>query len=829
MLPNSRLNSVLSISLAGTVLTIIPMPSHQFDLATIGAGLPAAELLSRIPQRGPLVVEAPPGTGKTTLVPPALSNILARTADEATGEPPATPPKVLVTAPRRVAVRAAARRLAHLDGTRVGDRVGYSIRGEHHPGTLVEFVTPGVLLNRLLADPALEGVGAVLIDEVHERQLDSDLVLAMCQEVALLREGDPAGELYLCAMSATVDTQKLADYMGAQVVSTPAVTHPLEVTYHPHPERAQGSPAFYRHVANLALQAHSHHLDSGHPDHRTLVFVPGRKEIDWVSSHLPDSAPLHGGLDSREQDAALTGRSPIVVATSIAESSLTVPGVHAVVDAGLSRTPRRDQARGMTGLVTTSTSKASADQRAGRAGRLGPGQVYRAYSAADYSHFAPDITPEILSSDLVAAALTLAAWGSPDISLLDAPPAATLTDANQELQALDALDGNGAITETGQKLARIPADPRLGAALLAHGSGAAEVVAALSTGLQGDLAEAKPQASEVRRFARMVDDRGPATPGEVVASAYPDRVAKLVDSGSRSAGNARGSGEDAEYLLASGTRATLAPELRRPLGDSEWLAVAEVQLGRTPLIRAAARLDEPDLVQVREDVTARIADGKLRARRTRHLGAIELSSTPVSINQLGEEERTQAIAALAAEGLGWLRMTEGASRIKERVDYLREQLGEPWPDLEAGDYTPEAERVVAGERIADIDAYQAIMRQLPWPEAGRMDELAPEQLEVPSGSAPKIHYETGRPIVRVKLQECFGLAESPTIAGQKVLFHLLSPAGRELAVTDDLKSFWDGPYQGVRKDMRGRYPKHPWPEDPWSATATKKTKRALGN
>lgn len=806
-----------------------------FDLAIIGDGLPAAELLPRIPQRGPLVVEAPPGTGKTTLLPPALSNILSSTADEvaapskASTTTSATPPKVLVTAPRRVAVRAAARRLAHLDGSRVGDRVGYSIRGEHHPGSLVEFVTPGVLLNRLLADPALEGVGAVLIDEVHERQLDSDLVLAMCQEVALLREGDPAGELYLCAMSATVDTQKLADYMGAQVVSTPAVTHPLEVTYHPHPERAQGSPAFYRHVADLALQAHSHHRDSGHPDHRTLVFVPGRKEIDWVTSHLPDSAPLHGGLNSREQDAALTGRSPIVVATSIAESSLTVPGVHAVVDAGLSRTPRRDQARGMTGLVTTSTSKASADQRAGRAGRLGPGQVYRAYSAADYSHFAPDITPEILSSDLVAAALTLAAWGSPDISLLDAPPAATLTEANRELHALGALDGNGTITETGQKLARIPADPRLGAALLAHGSGAAEVVAALSTGLQGDLAEAKPHASEVCRFARMVDDRGPATPGEVVASAYPERVAKLVHSGSRSAGNARGSGEDAEYLLASGTRATLAPELRRPLGGSEWLAVAEVQLGRTPLIRAAARLDEPDLAQVREDVTARIADGKLRARRTRHLGAIELSSTPVSVSQLGEEERRQAIAALAAEGLGWLRMTEGASRIKERVGYLREQLGDPWPDLAAGDYTPEAERVVEGERIADIDAYQAIMRQLPWPEAGRMDELAPERLEVPSGSAPKIHYETGRPIVRVKLQECFGLADSPTIAGQKVLFHLLSPAGRELAVTDDLKSFWNGPYQGVRKDMRGRYPKHPWPEDPWSATATKKTKRALGN
>lgn len=800
-----------------------------FDLAIIGDSLPAAELLPRIPERGPLVVEAPPGTGKTTLVPPALSNILQSQAGTAPEADETAAPKVLVTAPRRVAVRAAARRLAHLDGSRVGDRVGYSIRGEHHPGSLVEFVTPGVLLNRLLADPALEGVGAVLIDEVHERQLDSDLVLAMCQEVALLREGDPAGELYLCAMSATVDTQKLADYMGAKVVSTPAVTHPLEVTYHPDPERAQGSPAFYRHVAELAQQAHAHHRDSGHPDHRTLVFVPGRKEIDWVSSHLPDSAPLHGGLDSREQDAALTGNSPIVVATSIAESSLTVPGVHAVVDAGLSRTPRRDQARGMTGLVTTSTSKASADQRAGRAGRLGPGQVYRAYSAADYSHFTPDITPEVLSSDLVDAALTLAAWGSPDISLLDAPPAATLTDANQELQALGALNGNGAITETGQKLARIPADPRLGAALLAHGSGAAKVVAALSTGLQGDLAEARPQSSEVRRFARMVDNHGPATPGEVVASAFPDRVAKLVESSGRNAGSGGNGGGDAEYLLASGTRATLAPDLRRSLGGSEWLAVAEVQLGRTPLIRAAARLDEPDLAQVREDITAHIADGKLRARRTRHLGAIELSSTPVSVNELGDKEKSQAVAALAAEGLGWLRMTEGASRTKERVDYLREQLGEPWPDLKKGDYTPEAERVVAGEKIADIDAYQAIMRQLPWPEAGRMDELAPERLEVPSGSAPKVQYKTGRPIVRVKLQECFGLAESPTIAGQKVLFHLLSPAGRELAVTDDLKSFWDGPYQGVRKDMRGRYPKHPWPEDPWSATATKKTKRALGS
>ena len=388
--------------------------SH-FDLAAIGAGLPVAGMVDSLPARGPVVVEAPPGTGKTTLVPPAISNLVRGTT--------------LVVTPRRVAVRAAARRLSLLDASSLGTRIGYSIRGEHKDGSLVEFLTPGVLLNRLLKDPELTGVGAVVIDEVHERQLDTDLVLAMLVEVAYLRD-----DLYLAAMSATLDAQALADHMGAQVVSTEAVIHPLEVSYHPHPGRAEGTREFYEHVAGLAGGVPSA------PSERTLVFVPGVREVELVCSHLPDAAPLHGRLSSREQDAALDGDAPVVVATSIAESSITVPGVRRVVDAGLSRVPRRDASRAMTGLVTVSAATTSADQRAGRAGRLGPGTVLRAYSQSDYQHFAADIAPEITTADLTTAALTMAAWGSPDLPLLTPPPAAALDAAHATLRALGALD-----------------------------------------------------------------------------------------------------------------------------------------------------------------------------------------------------------------------------------------------------------------------------------------------------------------------------------------------------------------------------------------------------
>lgn len=766
----------------------------MFDLTTIGKGLPVADVIGDLPARGPLVVEAPPGTGKTTLLPPAISNL---TADNGV---------TLVTAPRRVAVRAAARRLALLDGSPLGRRVGYSIRGEHKDGALVEFVTPGVLLNRLLKDPELTGVGAVVIDEVHERQLDTDLVLAMAMEVAFLRD-----DLYLTAMSATLDAEALASHMGAQILSTESVTHPLDVSYHPHPGRAEGSREFYRHIADLAAGASTTSGTSATTaappahDGRTLVFVPGAREVDAVCAQLPSAAPLHGRLSSKEQDEALNGKAQVVVATSIAESSITVPGVNRVVDAGLSRVPRRDAARAMTGLVTVSAAKTSADQRAGRAGRLGPGEVLRAYSQSDYQHFSADIAPEITTADLTSAALAIAAWGSPDLPLLTPPPDAALADAEQTLRSLRALDADGAITKLGTRLAAMPLDPRLGAALLEYGSGAAPTVAALAEGAGGDLARAHAPQRQVERFARMVPASAAVPPGDVIAAAYPEWVGKHLG--------------DREYLLASGTRATLDTTIP----PSEWIAAAEIQLtGKGAVIRAAAATSFP-ADRVQESTTASLIDGRLRSRRLTSVGAIELTSTPIALSPAEAQE----VLADFRFDLDAMPLDEKALRLKDRLDFLSGRHGEPWPDIRAGDFSLEVGELANGASISKLDMYSAFMRQLPWPEAADMDTLAPERLSVPSGSHPRIDYSTGRPVVRVKLQECFGLAASPEVSGVRVLFHLLSPAGRELAVTDDLASFWDGPYNDVRKEMRGRYPKHPWPEDPWSAQATAKTKNQM--
>ena len=766
----------------------------MFDLSTIGAGLPVADVIGDIPARGPLVVEAPPGTGKTTLLPPAISNL---TADSGV---------TLVTAPRRVAVRAAARRLALLDGSPLGHRVGYSIRGEHKDGALVEFVTPGVLLNRLLKDPELTGVGAVVIDEVHERQLDTDLVLAMAMEVAFLRD-----DLYLAAMSATLDAEALAKHMGAQILSTESVTHPLDVSYHPHPGRAEGSREFYRHIADLAAGATGTSRTAGATtassahDGRTLVFVPGAREVDAVCAQLTSAAPLHGRLSSKEQDEALNGNAQVVVATSIAESSITVPGVNRVVDAGLSRVPRRDAARAMTGLVTVSAAKTSADQRAGRAGRLGPGEVLRAYSQSDYQHFSGDIVPEITTADLTSAALTIVAWGSPDLPLLTPPPATALADAEQTLRSLRALDADNTITELGTRLAAMPLDPRLGAALLEHGSGAAPTVAALAEGASGDLARAHAPQRQVERFARMVPASTAVPPGDVIAAAYPEWVGKHLG--------------DREYLLASGTRGTLDTTIP----PSEWIAAAEIQLtGKGAVIRAAAATEFP-ADRVKESTTASLIDGRLRSRRLTSVGAIELTSTPIKLSPAKAQE---ALAGIRIDFDDFV-LDEPAQRLADRLIFLRERHGDPWPDVREGDYSPEVAELARGARISTLDMRAALMRQLPWPEAADMDALAPEHLSVPSGSHPQIDYSTGRPIVRVKLQECFGLSASPEVSGVRVLFHLLSPAGRELAVTDDLASFWDGPYNDVRKEMRGRYPKHPWPEDPWSAQATAKTKNRM--
>lgn len=682
-----------------------------------------SRVIDQLPDKGPLVVEAPPGTGKTTLVPPAIANKVGKT---------------LVTAPRRVAVRSAAHRLAQLSDS---EMVGYSIRGEHKDGSLVQFVTPGVLLNRLLKDPGLEGVNAVVIDEVHERQLDTDLVLAMCMEVALLRD-----DLYLAAMSATLDARKFADHMGAQILSTEAVTHPLDIQYAPHAERIQGTKEFYRHVA-----AHTQ------SEHRTLVFVPGVREVDLVCGFLDDAKPLHGRQTSKEQDEALRGTNRVVVATSVAESSITVPGVRKVVDAGLSRVPKRD-ARGMTGLVTVSEAKTSADQRAGRAGREGPGEVVRIFSRDEYAKMQPDITPEILTADLTGALLTMKAWGSPDLPLIDEPK--DLTEAASNLEQLGATH-NGKITAFGKKLASLPLDPRLGAALLEWGAQAAPTVARLA-------GEADP-----KRLRRLVEDKGPVDPGEVIASAFPQWIAKKV-------------GED--YQLASGTRAKFN-------SNAEWIAAAEVQRTHNgAVIREAEPIAFPEHRVVEEKV-AYLEDGKVRGRKVARIGAIELSSTPV---KLTPDEAAEALTGLDFASFP---LTKEEQHLKERLDFLHETLG--WPDVSQGDYSVEVRGVAEGASIGSCDMRQAMLRQLDWRQMAELDAAAPKEYQ----------YGSGRPVKRVKLQHMFG-QKGQTVSGVKVLYHLLSPAGRPLAVTDDLDSFWEGPYQQVRKEMRGRYPKHAWPEDP---------------
>lgn len=713
----------------------------MFNLAEIGAGLPVAASLDALIDAPKAVIQAPPGTGKTTLVPPAVCNIFGG--------------RVIVVAPRRVVVRAAAARLEALSGL----PIGYAIRGSSKPSELVEFVTPGVLLRRLIKDPFLEGVSAVIVDEVHERGLDTDLVLGMLVELAGVRD------LPLYAMSATVDAERFSALLGAPIISTPAVTHPLDIRYQPLPGRIAGERSFYKEVARLAT--------SQLGEHSVLVFVPGIREVSLICEEI-DAFPLHGRLSVAEQDAALyTSKPRMIVATNVAESSVTVPGVRTVIDTGLAREPRLDRSRGLTGLVTVSTSKSSADQRAGRAGREGPGTVIRCYSQAEYQAFQPFGTPEILTSDLTQALLFMRCWGSDELPLLDQPPAASLAQAAAVLDNLDSPL---------EQLAELPLPPRLGNALLITRD--VDTVA--------KLADDRP--SRLSRFIKP----GPVRPGFTTAVAFPEWVARRVGPG--------------EYLLASGSRASCDMH-------DEWIACSEVSLHSSrAVIRAASPLTEEEaltVIPVTSEVSADVVDGKVQGRQVRRAGAVELSSTPIS---LSPDQVSEALTnAVRTRGDSILRYSPAYISLKQRLDFLHAQLGDPWPLIQVSD-------LVFTSLDVGVDALQPL---LPWPEAARIDELAPASLEVPSGRKHALDYSTGRPVCSVKLQECFGLASSPVFAGVRVQFHLLSPAGRPLAVTDDLASFWDGPYQGVRKDMRGRYPKHPWPEDPWTAPATARTKKKM--
>lgn len=827
----------------------------------VRTALPALEAALDGP--GCAVLCAPPGTGKTTLVPLVLAGLV-----RPGGAAPGPRRRVIVAEPRRIAARAAARRMAWLLGERVGASVGFTVRGERvvGPDTVVEVVTTGVLLQRLQRDQELGGVDVVIIDECHERHLDADTVAAFLLDVrATLRP-----ELRLVAASATTDAEGWARLLGdAPVVEARGVTHPLEVVWAPPlrpvrpPHGMRVDPALLTHVASVVRRALAERAGD------VLVFLPGVGEIGRVAGQLGNADALgaevlqvHGRAPAEVQDAVLAGSGDgarrVVLATSVAESSLTVPGVRVVVDSGLAREPRTDHARGLSALTTVRGSQATARQRAGRAGREAPGVVYRCWDEAQDARLARFPAPEIKVADLAAFALQAACWGDPDASglaLLDAPPAGALAAARAVLAAIGAVDAAGRVTDRGVRMSRLGVHPRLARALLDGAAEvgtrrAAEVVALLSEepprGYGDDLAGAWRTAKrggdgyaarwrqESRRLAsalpggvgaagrgELTDD---AVVGVVAAYAFPERVAR-----------ARGGGA---FLMVSGTGAELGDG--SGLRDAPWLAVAVADRPATAAsarVRLAAVVDEDTartaaahLLVTGEEV--RWEDGDVVARQVRRLGAVQLSVRPLRKPDPALV-RAALLDGLRREGPGaLLRWSRDTQALRERLAFLHRALGAPWPDvsdaalLDAADGWLEPELSKARRRadLARVEAGQALRRLLPWSsgQAGRLDELAPERIQVPSGSRVRVDYGGEQPVLAVKLQELFGLTATPTVAGVPVLVHLLSPAGRPTAVTADLPSFWRDGYRAVRAELRGRYPRHPWPEDPTQAPATRR-------
>ncbi|MEU0006219.1 ATP-dependent helicase HrpB [Streptomyces sp. NPDC006314] len=832
------------------------------DALPVRSALPA--LTDALEGDGTAVLVAPPGTGKTTLVPLVLAGLV--------GGGPAR--RVVVAEPRRIAARAAARRMAWLLGEKPGESVGFTVRGERAVGrhTRVEVVTTGVLLQRLQRDQELAGVDVVVLDECHERHLDADTVAAFLWDVRqALRP-----ELRLVAASATTDAEGWARLLGgAPVVEAAGVTHPVEVVWVPParpvrpPHGMRVDPALLGHVASVVRRA----LAEREGD--VLCFLPGVGEIARVGGQLGglgdvDVLQVHGRAPAAVQDAVLApgARRRVVLATSVAQSSLTVPGVRVVVDSGLARELRVDHARGLSGLTTVRASRAAGRQRAGRAGREAPGVVYRCWSEAEDVRLPAFPAPEIKVADLTAFALQAACWGDPDASglaLLDPPPAGAMAAARDVLSAVGAVDSAGRATEVGVRLARLGVHPRLGRALLDTAGAGAPVVALLSEEVpreygddlagalrrarRGGDAYAGRWAAEVRRLravssesshpparhrpAGVAVEAGPGTgddglAGLVAALAFPERVARL-DGGS--------------YLMASGTRVEVedgsalrgvpwivAAVADRPAGKGH----ARVRLGAA-VPEDVARAAAGALLEERDEV--HWAEGEVVARHVARLGAIELAVRPLK-DADPALVRAALLEGLRREGFGLLRWSPEAEGLRQRLAFLRAHLGEPWPDVSDDALharvdewlEPELSRARRRADLARTDAGQALARLLPWAsgEAARLDELAPERITVPSGSRIRIDYgEPDRPVLAVKLQEMFGLRETPEVAGVPLLVHLLSPAGRPTAVTADLASFWADGYQGVRAELRGRYPKHPWPDDPAAAEPTRHTNARL--
>ncbi|MBT2504508.1 ATP-dependent helicase HrpB [Streptomyces sp. ISL-98] len=833
--------------------------TDALDRLPVRTAVPALE--RALDAHGTAVLCAPPGTGKTTLVPLVLAGLLS----PGEGRPVR---RVVVAEPRRIAARAAARRMAWLLGEKPGGRVGFTVRGERMVGrdTVVEVVTTGVLLQRLQRDQELAGVDVVVLDECHERHLDADTVTAFLLDVrATLRP-----ELRLVAASATTDAQGWARLLGdAPVVEAQGVSHPVETVWAPParpvrpPHGMRVDPALLTHVAAVVRRALAERTGD------VLCFLPGVGEIARVAGQLGGVAAevlqVHGRAPAAVQDAVLagsTGARRVVLATSVAESSLTVPGVRIVVDSGLAREPRTDHARGLSALTTVRASQAASRQRAGRAGREAPGAVYRCWDEAEDARLPRFPAPEIKVADLTAFALQAACWGDPDASglaLLDPPPGGAMAAARTVLAAIGAVDDAGRATDRGVRMSRLGLHPRLARALVdgAREVGvrrAAEVVALLSeeppreygddlaaawrSARRGDDGYGARWRQEARRLASAAGTgTGTGTEGNR-QSASDDAVAGLVAAFAFPERVARARGEGA-FLMASGTGAELGDGSR--LRSAPWLAVA---VADRPVHAASARVR---LAAVIDEDTAKLAaehllvsgeevhweGGDVVARHVERLGAVELTVRALK-NPDAALVREALLEGLRREGLGLLRWSRDAQGLRERLAFLHRELGTPWPDVSdasLADRTdewlePELSRARRRSDLGRIEAGQALNRLLPWAsgDAARLDELAPERIEVPSGSRIRVEYGGEQPVLAVKLQEMFGLAETPRVAGVPVLVHLLSPAGRPAAVSADLASFWRDGYRAVRAELRGRYPKHPWPEDPAAAVPTRHTK-----
>ena len=828
------------------------------------------QLAAALAGGGSAILSAPPGSGKTTRAPLALLN-----------EPWLAGRKILLLEPRRLAARAAARFMARSLGEAVGDTVGFRVRLERRVSkrTRVEVLTEGVLTRRLQRDPELEGVGLVIFDEFHERSLQADLGLALCLDIRQgLRE-----ELRLLVMSATLELEPLRRLLGdAALVTAEGRSYPVETLYDPGPAE-QSAARVAVHGVLRALREREGDL---------LVFLPGMGEIRAAESQLRERLegteiqvrPLYGDLDSAAQDSAIRpdprGRRRVVLATSIAESSLTIEGVSLVVDAGWSRLPRFDPNTGLTRLTTLRVSRAAAAQRRGRAGRLGPGACYRLWPEALTLN--PHSGAEILQADLAPLLLELALWGvdaPAGLGWIDAPPAGAVAQARELLQRLEALDRNGRITPLGRRMAVLPLHPRLAHMLLrAGGSGAlsrsADLSALLSErdifrhgrdGLRShDLEERlaalanwrKPGKSaaypvdvtacrrvdrvsrQLRSLAGLGREREKAetlSVGALVALAYPERAAQR-----RAASGGR-------YLLANGRGATLAEE--DPLAGSSYLAVAAMDAGvREGRIFLAARLDLAELEAVFgeritdcERVSWDAGRRAVSARRELRLDSLVLERKPLP-RSAPERLLAVLLEGIRREGTGSLPWSQGARDLQTRVLCLRRWESEGgWPDLSDQALLREMEQWLAPwvegvtgiAQLGRLDLTAILRQGLGWERQRLLDELAPERIAVPSGSRRALSYTPGEPpVLAVKLQEMFGQRDTPRVCRGRVpvTLHLLSPARRPLQITQDLAGFWDRTYAEVRKEMKGRYPKHYWPEDPVTAVATARVRpKSQGN